>query len=291
MRCWEEDSRARSEIIMNSKKIFLVLLAGLLVNSCSSGTNKKTSKQPVSKPDLSLKDSQWQLRILHGSRSLAEAPISLHFAQGKVSGSAGCNSYSGLYSKTNAETCRFSKINLTTRTCQPDKIMTQERDFVAVLKDTTACDLANDKQQLFLKDKKGTVLAMLMPPKKVLLEEPQELAGTAWRADSFSDGQGGMIQLYSWHRPLTVAFGKDGQLSGSAGCNSYSATFAVEPADLSFKFDMIQMTAKQCWPERVMAQEGSFMAALYSAVSYQLTDDTLTLKDIDGNAAVVLKRQ
>ncbi len=275
---------------MNINNTLLVLLAGLLVGSCSPGKNKKTPKQPVGKPDLTLKDSQWQLRILHGRRTLADPPVSLHFAQGKVSGSAGCNSYSGLYTKTINGVCRFSKITLTEKTCQQDEIMKQERDFVAVLKDTAACDLAEDKQQLFLKDKTGTVLAMFISPKKAQ-EEPQELAGTAWRADSFSDGQGSMTQLYSWHRPLTVEFGKDGRLSGSAGCNSYSAAFTADPADLSFKFDMIKMTGNQCAPERVMAQEGSFMAALYSAASYQLEDKTLILKDAEGNAAVVLKRQ
>jgi heat shock protein HslJ len=276
--------------MMKSKKMFLVLLAGLLVNSCSSGTNKKTPKPMVGKADLSLKDSQWQLRILHGSRSLAGTAVSLHFAQGKVNGWAGCNSYSGLYSKTSAGACRFSKITLTEKTCQPDEVMTQERAFATALKDTAACALAEDKQQLFLKDKEGTVLAMLTAPQETEEEAEQELPGTAWRADSFSDGQGGMIQLHSWHRPLTVKFGKDGQLGGSAGCNTYSAVCAADPADLSFKFDMIKMTAKQCSPERVMIQEGSFMAALYSATSYQLTEDTLILKDAEGSTAVILKR-
>jgi heat shock protein HslJ len=277
---------------MNTKNIFFLLLAGLLVSSCSSGKNKKTPEPPASKPDVLLKNSQWQLRLLHGSRSLAEAPVSLHFvAQGRVNGSTGCNSYSGLYVQTNADACRFSKITLTEKTCLPDEIMTQERDFVAALKDTAVCDLAEDKRQLVLKAAQGTVLAMLMPPEKKQEPQKQELAGTAWRAASFSDGQGRMIQLYNWHRPLTLEFSKDGLLSGSAGCNTYSAVFTAEPADLSFKFDMIKMTARQCSPERVMAQEGSFMAALYSAASYQITDDVLTLQDAEGNAAVVAKRR
>jgi heat shock protein HslJ len=272
---------------MITKNIFLIFFAGLLVTNCSSSTNKKTTpKLPVSKPDLVLEDSQWQLQILHGRRSLSDVPVSLYFADSKVNGSTGCNNYSGSYSKTRAGACRIRKITLTRKICQPSEVMQQERAFAAVLKDTAACDLADDQQQLFLKDKKGTVLAIFTPP-----QEAQVLQGTSWRATSFSDGQGGMIQLYDWTRPLTVKFDKNGQLSGSAGCNSYVAACRADFADLSFKFDMIKMTAKQCSPERIMTQEGQFMAALYSAVSYRIKDETLTLNDTADKPVVILKRQ
>ncbi len=264
---------------MNPKNIALLFLIIVLVSGCSSGTNKKTAPPPVSKTDTTLDGSEWLLENLYGQPRLLGEPISLHFAQGKVIGSAGCNSYSGIYTRTSTGTCQISEVTLTKKTCQPAAIMGQEDKLITNLHKVAACDLLNNK--LFLKDEKGTVLATFIPPQK------QNLQGTSWKATSFSDGQGGMIHVYGWKWPLTAQFGDHGQFSGLAGCNSYLAIYKASPVDQSFHFDMIKMTSKQCAPERIMQQEGSFMAALYSATKYHIEDRTLTLEDAEGKTAVV----
>ena len=270
--------------MMNTQNILLLLFTVLLISGCSSGTNKKTKQSPsVSKTDTTLDGSEWFLENLYGQPRLSGEPISLHFAeQGKLSGSAGCNNYSGAYSRSSTGICQFSKITLTEKACQPALIMEQESMLIANLRKVTVCDLLDNK--LLLKDEKGTVLATFIPPKKPSLQ------GTSWKATSFSNGQGGMTYVYGWKWPLTAQFGDNDQFTGSAGCNKYLATYTASPDDQSFHFEMIKMTSKQCAPERIMQQEGNFMAALYSASSYHLEERKLTLQDAEGNTVVVFTK-
>jgi heat shock protein HslJ len=273
---------------MNVKNIALLLLTVLLVSGCttSKSNTKSQTSSPVQKKttDTTLDNSDWFLENLYGQPRLLGEPIQLHFApQGQLTGFAGCNNYSGTYSRTKTGTCQIKKVKLTEKMCQPAALMEQERKLIAHLGKVTSCDLREKK--LLLKDEQGTVLATFIPPKK------QDLQGTSWKATSFSDGQGGMIPVYGWKWVLTATFGDNDQFSGSAGCNDYLATYKASSEDQSFHFDMIKMTSKQCAPERIMQQEGSFMAALYAARSYQIEDQTLTLKDAEGQPVVVLKRR
>lgn len=68
------------------------------------------------------------------------------------------------------------------------------------------------------------------------------------------------------------------QISGSAGCNHYFGTVAVKGSDITISD--IESTEMYCMdPQGVMDQEQAFLAALASAVSYQLTESQLELLD------------
>ena len=121
---------------MNTKNISLLIFTIILVSGCASDHKKSKATPPVQKTsDTSLDNSEWLLEDLYGQPRLLGEPIQLHFApQGGLTGFAGCNNYSGTYSRTKTGTCLISEVKLTEKTCQPAALMEQERKLAAQLR-------------------------------------------------------------------------------------------------------------------------------------------------------------
>ena len=80
---------------------------------------------------------------------------------------------------------------------------------------------------------------------------------------------------------ITVAFGGDGKVAGSAGCNDYTASYVVE--DNAITFGPAATTRKMCSePEGVVEQESACLAALELATTFQIEGDELILMNADG---------
>ena len=78
------------------------------------------------------------------------------------------------------------------------------------------------------------------------------------------------------------------QIRGSAGCNTYSGTYAVRGGEISIS----DVANTEMWcadPEGVMDQEQAFLAALRSAASYRLAGEQLELLDAAGSVTLVLE--
>ncbi|MFQ5812502.1 MAG: META domain-containing protein [Anaerolineae bacterium] len=106
-----------------------------------------------------------------------------------------------------------------------------------------------------------------------------DLDGTLWKLDSYLNSQGESVDVLPGTE-ITIEF-KDGQISGSAGCNTYFGSYEVEGDSLTI--GPIGVTEMFCAaPENVMEQESAYLAALQSAVSYQATDDQLQMANADG---------
>jgi heat shock protein HslJ len=87
---------------------------------------------------------------------------------------------------------------------------------------------------------------------------------------------------------LTAEFAAAGNVSGSAGCNHYSAKFTS--AGSSIKISSIASTRMACAP-RIMAQESVFLKALSSARSYRVSGGKLALNASGGRALVTFSVQ
>lgn len=88
---------------------------------------------------------------------------------------------------------------------------------------------------------------------------------------------------------LTVAFGADGRVTGSAGCNTFMGGYKQE--DGTITIGPLASTRKLCAePAGVMEQEAQFLAALESAATYQLDGDMLHLRTADDALAVTMRR-
>jgi heat shock protein HslJ len=99
------------------------------------------------------------------------------------------------------------------------------------------------------------------------------LAGTSWSAESI-DGGGVVDGVRS-----TLAFERDGRVSGSGGCNRYFGTAA-------FSADRLELrplgTTRMACPPAVMDQETRFLAAVAATVKVREEGGQLLLVDQAG---------
>lgn len=103
------------------------------------------------------------------------------------------------------------------------------------------------------------------------------LEGTTWTLQSYYDGIGAMIAPREG-TTITAVFGVDGNLAGSAGCNTYAATFSVSGSTLTI--NQPSSTGSLCQtPEGIMEQEQAYLALLPEAVSYDLSSGFLLISD------------
>ena len=117
------------------------------------------------------------------------------------------------------------------------------------------------------------------------------LMGTQWQVIFYSgpSSAGGMAPVLGG-TSLTAAFGSDGMLTGSAGCNSYSTGYHVEGSQLILSPP--SSTARLCeTPEGIMDQEAAFLAALGSAASFAIDGEQLILLNASGRSVLILSRQ
>lgn len=92
------------------------------------------------------------------------------------------------------------------------------------------------------------------------------LPGSFWRLEDLN--KAGVID----NSQITLSFDKNGRLSGSSGCNSYSGSYTLGKDEFSIHRNMIS-TMRACTADSVMEQERKFLKAL-SLVNAVTIDDT-----------------
>ena len=117
------------------------------------------------------------------------------------------------------------------------------------------------------------------------------LADTKWQAQSFlNPAQGGSLASLLADTQLTAEFtggtsSEESIVSGSAGCNRYTAGYTVDGDSLSIA--QAASTMMFCeGPEGVMDQEAAFLSAMQSASSFKLEAERLRILDGQGKVVV-----
>ena len=235
------------------------------------------SVQPVTDAPP-LEKTAWVLSTLPGQSLAAESPPTLRFEGGRVSGTDGCNRYSGAYSAEGAE-LKVSPQLASTRMACPPPVDAQAKAFIAALTGAGRFRVANEQLELLAAD--GAVLA-------TLVRQSETLAGTAWRITGINNGKQAVVSVLAGTAP-TLAFAADGRASGSAGCNSFNSRYTVDGEQL--KFAPPASTRKMCAePPGVMEQEQQFLAALETVATARIEGDRLELRRGDGALAVSATR-
>jgi heat shock protein HslJ len=189
-----------------------------------------------------------------------ESGASATFADGTVTGSTGCNRFTAPYT-LDGEKLEIGHVAATQMACPPpaDKI---ERDYLAALDRVAAWDRTGD--ELVLSDAAG---------KELLRFRVLSIEG-AWTATSFLQGDAVSSTLLGTE--VTAEFGKDGKLTGSAGCNTYHGRYKAENGAISI--DALSATEMACTgPPGVMEQEQAYLSALPRAVKYTVEGSRLSL--------------
>ncbi len=106
-----------------------------------------TSSAP-SGPSATLENTYWKVRDLGGQPArvgdnLPEPHFLLHPANGRASGSTGCNRFSASYQVT-GDSLRFGGFISTLRTCTDPALNRQERAFLEALNGTRAWRLTGE---------------------------------------------------------------------------------------------------------------------------------------------------
>ncbi len=229
--------------------------------------------------------TQWQLTSFHddrgGARSvLAGTEITATLDEaGNLAGSAGCNSYFATVEVSGNQFTIPGPVGSTLMACaEPEGIMDQESSYLAALQDVATYEIEGRSLTLF--DAEGDPLLTFAAI------EPTPLVGTSWTVIGYNNGRGGVTSVLAGTE-LTATFGADGQVTGSAGCNSYFAGYELDGQAISI--GQAGITEMFCMePDGVMDQEAEFMAALQRAATYTIEWDRLQLRDADGALQVDL---
>ena len=169
-------------------------------------------------------------------------------------------------------------MTVTERAC-PGPIMQRAAEFTTALKQAVTYRTENGQLRLMAAD--GTILT-------VFQQQSQELPGTSWDVSGYNNGQGTIMRVNNSGRKLTMNFNNDGMVSGSSGCNSYSADYTYCAVDQTLELGRMLRTAMACTDGNIMQQEAMFIAALQTVSSYHINGTTLTLKAADNDTAVIL---
>jgi heat shock protein HslJ len=99
------------------------------------------------------------------------------------------------------------------------------------------------------------------------------LAQTTWALTSYASETGQQAVLPD--TTITATF-DSGYITGSAGCNRYSATYQLSGNEI--KVSSIASTLMYCAiPDGVMTQETTYLLLLKTVTSYTISDNVLTL--------------
>jgi heat shock protein HslJ len=267
----------RRRVLPKSLPVLVVGSVSAAVLAVSAATAVATiSRATTASP---LPDKIWVLASLVGKPPLVGTELTSEFtAKRRVSGSAGCNRYTGTY-KVSGSMIRILPLATTRKACA-EPIERQETAFLNAL--SRARSFVVSGGTLTLKSAGGQALATFKA-------QTQALAGTSWDVLAYNNGKQAVVSALT-ETKLTAVFGKSGSLTGFAGCNDYNAGYKASAPMISI--GPVASTRKHCEePAGVSEQETSYLAALATAATYRVEGSQLELRTTDGALAVQLHRK
>jgi heat shock protein HslJ len=119
--------------------------------------------------------------------------------------------------------------------------------------------------------------------------QPETLAGSSWNVIGYNNGNQAVVSVLI-DTEITANFGHDGMLTGSAGCNDYSAAYTTNGADITI--GPVAATRKFCAePADLMDQEQQYLAALQTAATCKIEANRLELRAADEALAADFARR
>ncbi len=231
-----------------------------------------------------LQENLWQLEAYRDQSGnwmdvIEGTKITARFDAPNMYGSGGCNRYNATFSLNRAE-LSIEMGGSTLMFCMPDEVMAQEQDYFSALERTARFQIKAD--QLFLLDEDDEEILRFV---KV---EPLPLTG-AWDLTWYANRNGGLVTVMGSSQ-ITLDVNQDGTLSGSAGCNTYNASYDQDQDQISL--GPIATTKMFCAePEGIMEQEADYLAALASASAFVISDAELFFLDSQGNRLLIFSPQ
>ncbi len=186
-----------------------------------------------------------------------------------VSGSAGCNRYSGPYESSGSQ-LTFGPLATTQMACD-EATNTLERLYLASL--AAARTFTATAESLTIYDADGQSILVYAVAK------PGQLTGVTWHATGINNGRGGVVSVVAGTDP-TAIFDAAGTVSGDASCNQFNGAAVVDGTSIAI--GPLASTKMACADPAASEQETAYLAALEAATIVQLQGDKLELRDAEG---------
>jgi heat shock protein HslJ len=151
--------------------------------------------------------------------------------------------------------------------------MEQESAYLTLLSQATT--FTQEGSRLMLYNAKG---AQILAFTKTITKEPEPLVGTNWTLESVHTGNA--VSSGITGTTITAVFGDDKRISGSAGCNRYTARYNVTSTSLSISGTGV--TKMMCDIPGIMNQESAYINLLTTTRIYTIEGDQLALFDESG---------
>jgi heat shock protein HslJ len=239
------------------------------------GNSSKLYFAPGSVP---LTGTTWSLISYGAPEALQTLPegiiITANFSDdGVLSGSAGCNTYSTIYS-TLEDQIFLQPIATTMMYCETG--MEQEQAYLNLLESAQTYQLIGKNLFIYTTDGQELIFSSINLP----------LEGTLWNLVTLNG------QSISESTSITLALkpnpAKEEYFAGgSAGCNNYSGGYTLQ--DNSITFSELATTMMMC-EEPIMQQEQTYLAFLSMVQTYQILGNHLMLSSDAGEATFVASR-
>ena len=248
----------------------LGLLGAIGLAGCAS-TNPATES-------ASLDGSAWVLAALPGRSRVPDATPTARFEAGRVAGSDGCNRYSMPFTAQGSR-IEIGPLGPSTQMACPERTMAQAEAFTTALR--TARSIRRGAGTLELLDANGAVVV-------TFAAQASSLAGTSWSVVNLNNGRQAVVGTVSG-ATVTMAFDTAGRVSGTTGCNQYTAAYSADGDTL--RLSSVAATRLACDDQARREQEQAFLRALESVATLRFEGDRLVLRQKDGAMAIVLERK
>ncbi len=271
---------------MKKREWFLpLLLVGLVVVLAGCGGANATPAPATQVIDVveaadtvqdeaALANTAWQAvsfgSLDDGIPVIPDTYPSLHFLVDRYSGYTGCNWFLGVY-ETDGNSMSIETPTSTAGGCEGEELVEQDGTYASSLLNVTNYELADDTLLLYTVEDQ---LFLTMVPLESL-----PFAETTWELKFFSTEP----EYWQAHLPdtLITAQYNGEQITGTAGCNDYSASYTRSDDQLTL--GELTVTQKTCDdPEGVMGQESEYLSMLATAGAVIESARTLELLTSDG---------
>ena len=160
-----------------------------------------------------------------------------------------------------------------------EPIMQQETQYLSLLQKATKFEITGDQLTLF--DINGAKLLIFNKH----VDVPSTIVGT-WNLFSYNNGKGGIETVITGSKTNAV-FGSDWKLSGTGGCNQYSAGYTTTASN-GITITKPSSTMMAC-ENNLMQQETQYFSLLPTAAKYEISGDQLTLFNSTGTKILIYK--
>ncbi len=246
--------------------LFPLMILMIILSACSP-------VQPAAPSAPSLDGTKWALAGFGPPDGLTPPVANTHptldFADGQVSGSAGCNGFGASFT-LDGNTIQFSTEGFMTTLmyCDPAEIMDQETRLLDWLQKAETFEMLGE--QLVIHTSEGDLVFNKA--------QNTALEGTNWQLSGLVENDAVSSTIVD--EKITLKF-ENGQVNGSSGCNLYFADYTLDGEKVTL--GTLGGTEMACEDE-IAQREAAFLTALGQTAGYQIERTTLTLLDANGNA-------